>query len=102
MPAPQPPRRSLAEAAVPSTARSDASRLMLALNAASDDLWDWDPSTNAIYFSPRYLDMLGYTSEEFPPLSNIMDQQGYTPTITTTSFPCRLNSSNNPKMRNKS
>lgn len=64
-----PPPRDLAEIAVLSTTRNDTSRLMLALNAASDGLWDWNPSTNVIYFSPRYLDMLGYTSDEFPPLS---------------------------------
>ena len=45
---------------------TDASRLLLALNAASDGLWDWDTSTNAIYFSPRYFSMLGYDNDAFP------------------------------------
>lgn len=97
VPAPQPPPRSLAEAAVPSTARSDASRLMLALNAASDGLWDWDPSTNAIYFSPRYLDMLGYTSEEFPPLSTSWTSKVH-PDDYDNIVPMQIEFINNPKM----
>lgn len=48
------------------TPNADASRLLLALNAASDGLWDWNPTTGTIFFSPRYLDMLGYTNETFP------------------------------------
>lgn len=55
---------------IPSTIRAasdtDAGRLMLALSAASDGLWDWDTITNKVYYSPRYLSMLGYTKEEFP------------------------------------
>ena len=36
------------------------------LNASGDGLWDWDAVTNAVYYSPRYIEMLGYTPETFP------------------------------------
>lgn len=39
---------------------------MLALNASGDGLWDWDAVTNSVYYSPRYIEMLGYTPETFP------------------------------------
>ena len=44
----------------------DHARLMLALNASGDGLWDWDARTNSVYYSPRYIEMLGYTAETFP------------------------------------
>lgn len=44
----------------------DTGRLLLAINAAGDGLWDWDAKTDEVYFSPRYLSMLGYTAEQFP------------------------------------
>ncbi len=40
--------------------RLSEERLALALDAASDGLWDWNLETGETYFSPRYLDMLGY------------------------------------------
>lgn len=44
----------------------DHARLMLALNASGDGLWDWDAVSNSVYYSPRYIEMLGYTPETFP------------------------------------
>lgn len=41
-------------------------RLLFALNATGDGLWDWDAKTNTVYYSPRYLSMLGYTKQDFP------------------------------------
>lgn len=43
----------------------DSQRLLFALNAAGDGLWDWDATTDTVYFSPSYLAMLGYTADEF-------------------------------------
>lgn len=43
-------------------------RMHFALEAARDGLWDWDSQTNDVYYSPRYLEMIGYTTENFPPV----------------------------------
>lgn len=42
-------------------------RMSFALEAARDGIWDWNPGTEHVYFSPRYISMLGYTPEQFPP-----------------------------------
>ena len=51
----------------PGTLRSsDDERLHYALDTVGDGLWDWDLRTNAVYYSPRCLAMLGYEPEQFP------------------------------------
>ena len=44
--------------------RISEERYQLAMDAASDGLWDWDVAHDTVYFSPRYLAMLGYQAGE--------------------------------------
>ena len=42
-------------------------RLTLALDGASDGMWDWNIATGEVYYSPRWIEMLGYQHEDVPP-----------------------------------
>ncbi len=42
-------------------------RFKLAMQGASDGLWDWDLLSGYVYYSPHWSEMLGYTPEEMPP-----------------------------------
>lgn len=44
--------------------RHSEERYQLAMDAASDGLWDWDVVNDSMYFSPRYQIMLGYQPGE--------------------------------------
>ena len=46
--------------------REKTERLELAIDAAEDGVWDWDPRNGTAYFSPRWLTMLGYQPGELP------------------------------------
>lgn len=41
-------------------------RFTLALDGADDGLWDWDLGSGSVFFSPRFLEILGYGPEERP------------------------------------
>ena len=41
-------------------------RLRLALEAANEGLWDFDPHARTVFYSPRWFTMLGYAPDAFP------------------------------------
>ncbi|MDR1995963.1 bacteriohemerythrin [Azonexus sp.] len=42
-------------------------RLKFALQGANDGIWEWNLESGAMYYSPRFMGMLGYGPDEFPP-----------------------------------
>lgn len=49
-------------------------RLNYAFAAARDGLWDWDVENGDVYYSPRYLSMMGYGAGDFAPQQSTWEQ----------------------------
>jgi PAS domain S-box-containing protein len=47
--------------------RESEERLTLAVAGALEGVWDWNLETNAVVYSPRWIEMLGYAPEEIEP-----------------------------------
>ena len=41
-------------------------QLELVMGATNEGLWDWDIAGEAVYYSPRWKEMLGYADHEIP------------------------------------
>jgi PAS domain S-box-containing protein len=46
--------------------RTSEERYLLALAGSTDGLWDWDLLSDTVFYSDRFREILGYSSEEFP------------------------------------
>lgn len=47
--------------------RESEERLALAFRASHEGIWDWNIETDAVWYSPRYKEMLGYSDGEIEP-----------------------------------
>src|SRR5207249_11287631 len=50
-----------------SALRESEERLRLAFAGAQEGVWDWNLETNAVVYSPRWKQMLGYNDDEIEP-----------------------------------
>jgi PAS domain S-box-containing protein len=54
--------------------RDSEERLRLALAGAQEGVWDWDLETNAVMYSARWKEMLGYADDEVEPHVNAWER----------------------------
>lgn len=69
----------MAEALQERTVEQEAVREMrerfdVAMRGSSDGMWDWNLRSNAVYFSPRYFQMLGFEEDELPHMFSTFEQ----------------------------
>ncbi len=69
-----------AQRATETRLRESEKRFTLAMQAASDGLWDWNIQTQVTYFSPQWKAMLGYADQElensFATWERLVDEDG--------------------------
>ncbi|TKC91812.1 response regulator [Trinickia terrae] len=46
-------------------------RFQLAVSGATAGLWDWNPQTGEMYFSPHFKEILGYEDHEMPNVAHV-------------------------------
>ncbi|HVK55364.1 MAG TPA: PAS domain-containing protein, partial [Burkholderiales bacterium] len=46
--------------------RTSEERYALATRGANDGLWEWDVKDDAVIFSPRWKNLIGFSDEDFP------------------------------------
>ena len=46
--------------------RQAEERLSLAVAGSNEGIWDWDRTTDSVYFSPRWKEIIGYADHELP------------------------------------
>jgi PAS domain S-box-containing protein len=51
--------------------RNSEERLALALRASHEGVWDWNVETDAVWYSSRWKEMLGYTDQEIEPHTSV-------------------------------
>lgn len=49
------------------SAQEEKRRLLYALQATAEGVWDWNIKTGEVYFSPNWIQSLGYSLQEVPP-----------------------------------
>ncbi len=54
--------------------RLSEERWQLALEATNDGIWDWDATTNTVYYSARWKQMLGFEEWELPNRPEVWEQ----------------------------